>query len=378
MANKIQIKRGLKTNLPILDVGEPGFCTDTGEVFFGDGSANHQVVMHNEYNANTILAATTDNTPVALTIAEQRIIGRKTGGNITDLANAEIMAILSGGAAADFSMNSKKITSLATPTDDTDAATKLYVDDIIATNDAMVFKGTIGSGGTVESLPTTHDIGWTYKVITAGTYAGKVCEIGDMLISLVSRSGSGNTNADWAVIQANIDGAVTGPASAIDERIAVFNGATGKVIKDGGVAVSGLATSTHVHGNITNDGKIGSISGLVIVTTADGVLTTLTAGSSGQFLAHDATFATPPNDNTATAVDDILDGSNSGTAITYAPYSTSQAASATPRFYTHATDPSGTSRLNVSSYFYATRLYDDGIRVLNQNSDIDCGAFPIT
>jgi hypothetical protein len=48
MANKIQIKRGLKTNLPILDSGEPGFCTDTGEVFFGDGSANHQVVMHSQ------------------------------------------------------------------------------------------------------------------------------------------------------------------------------------------------------------------------------------------------------------------------------------------------------------------------------------------
>jgi hypothetical protein len=375
MANKIQIKRGLKINLPILDSGEPGFCTDTGEVFFGDGSANHQVVMHNEYNANTILAAITDNTPAALTIAEQRIVGRKTGGNITDLTNAEIMAILSGGAAADFSMNSKKITTLATPTADTDAATKLYVDNIISTNDAMVFKGTIGLGGTVEALPTTHDVGWTYRVITADTYADKVCEIGDMLISLVSREGSGNTDADWSVFQTNIDGAVTGPSSATDERIAVFNGISGKVIKDGGVAISELATSTHVHGNITNDGKIGSTPGLVIVTTADGVLNVLTAGSSGQFLAHDATFTTPPNDNTATAVDDILDGSNDGTAITYAPYSTSQAANASPRFYTHATNPSGTSRLNVSSYFYATQLYDDGIRVLNQNSDIDCGSF---
>jgi hypothetical protein len=375
MANKIQIKRGLKTNLPILNSGEPGFCTDTGEVFFGDGSANHQVVMHNEYNANTILTADTDNTPAALTIAEQRIVGRKTGGNITDLTNAEIMAILSGGAAADFSMNSQKITTLATPTADADAATKLYVDSIIATNDAMVFKGTIGSGGTVEALPTTHDVGWTYRVITADTYAGKVCEIGDMLISLVSREDSGNTDADWSVFQTNIDGAVTGPSSATDERIAVFNGITGKIIKDGGTAISGLATSTHVHGNISNDGKIGSTTDLIVKTTTDGALTTLAAGTSGQFLAYNGSWATPPNDNTATAIDDILDGSNTGTAITYTPYSTSQAASETPKFYTHATNPSGTSRLNVSSYFYATQLYDDGIRVLNQNSDIDGGAF---
>ena len=36
MANKIQIRRGLKTNLPNLDVGEPAICTDTKEVFIGN------------------------------------------------------------------------------------------------------------------------------------------------------------------------------------------------------------------------------------------------------------------------------------------------------------------------------------------------------
>jgi hypothetical protein len=41
-----------------------------------------------------------------------------------------------------------------------------------ATNDAMVFKGTIGAGGTVTQLPTTHEAGWTYKVISNGSLAG--------------------------------------------------------------------------------------------------------------------------------------------------------------------------------------------------------------
>ncbi|HCF71936.1 MAG TPA: hypothetical protein DER33_10220 [Syntrophomonas sp.] len=40
MANKIQIKRGLKTNLPALDVGEPALCTDTKEVFIGNSGGN--------------------------------------------------------------------------------------------------------------------------------------------------------------------------------------------------------------------------------------------------------------------------------------------------------------------------------------------------
>lgn len=88
-----------------------------------------------------------------------------------------------------------------------------YVSDAIsrgiAASDAMIFKGTIGTGGTVTSLPTTYQTGWTYRVITAGTYAGNVCEVGDLIIALVDRSGSSNANSDWTVAQTNIDGAIT-------------------------------------------------------------------------------------------------------------------------------------------------------------------------
>ncbi|MFR1707656.1 MAG: hypothetical protein ACLSV2_02045 [Clostridium sp.] len=40
MANKIQIKRGIKSNLPFLSDGEFGLCTDTKEVFVGNGGEN--------------------------------------------------------------------------------------------------------------------------------------------------------------------------------------------------------------------------------------------------------------------------------------------------------------------------------------------------
>ena len=39
------------------------------------------------------------------------------------------------------------------------------------------------------------------------------------------------------------DGDVVGPASAVDERVAVFDGTTGKLLKDGGAAVADLATA---------------------------------------------------------------------------------------------------------------------------------------
>jgi hypothetical protein len=51
-------------------------------------------VMESDFDAQTILAATADNTPAALTVAEQRIVGRKTGGNIAALTAAEIITML--------------------------------------------------------------------------------------------------------------------------------------------------------------------------------------------------------------------------------------------------------------------------------------------
>lgn len=50
MPNKIQFKRGLKASLPDLDAGEPGYCTDTQELFIGNSSGeNAQVVMQHSY-----------------------------------------------------------------------------------------------------------------------------------------------------------------------------------------------------------------------------------------------------------------------------------------------------------------------------------------
>jgi hypothetical protein len=40
MANLIKIKRGLKEDLPTLEIGELGFCTDTNELFIGKENEN--------------------------------------------------------------------------------------------------------------------------------------------------------------------------------------------------------------------------------------------------------------------------------------------------------------------------------------------------
>jgi len=58
----------------------------------------------------------------------------------------------------------------------------------------MVLKGSLGTTGTITQLPTdgSANIGDTYKVITAGTYAGTVAKIGDFF-SCLTKTSSVNT-----------------------------------------------------------------------------------------------------------------------------------------------------------------------------------------
>lgn len=136
-----------------------------------------------------------------------------------------------------------------TPTTDTGIANKKYVDDSIASgiaaSDAMIFKGTIGTGGNVTSLPTTYKTGWTYRVITAGTYAGNVCEVGDLIIALVDRAGSGNANSDWTVAQTNINGAIT--SIGANSPISISGSGASRTVSH---ANSGVTAGTY--GNIQN------------------------------------------------------------------------------------------------------------------------------
>lgn len=176
----------------------------------------------------------------------------------------------------------------------TAAAVVAAIDNKIATADAMIYKGTLGTDGTVTKVPANgYKVGWTYKVITAGTYAGIKCEVGDMLIAINNGPISGTTvvNADWTVVQANIDGAVTGPASATAGHIAVFDGATGKVIKDGTYTIATSVPSNAVF----TDTKVTSVdnhykpaNGTTLIGTAGSpvtaggkVITGITADSSG-------------------------------------------------------------------------------------------------
>lgn len=97
------------------------------------------------------------------------------------------------------------------------------------------FQGVVNS--TVTLPPYNYKAGWLYSVQEAGTYAGNVCEVGDLIICVKDYASGSASNADWEVLQANLDGAVTGPSHSVAAHVVVFDGTSGKRIKDSGFTI---------------------------------------------------------------------------------------------------------------------------------------------
>lgn len=123
------------------------------------------------------------------------------------------------------------------------------------------FKGSLTS---TNGLPTVaYQAGWQYVVEESGTYAGVRCEVGDMIICINSYVAGSASNADWNVLQVNIVGAVSGPASAVAQHVAVFNGTTGKVIADSGFTLGTSVPANALFTDTTYDLATDTTAGLM-------------------------------------------------------------------------------------------------------------------
>lgn len=266
------------TKTDITALGIP--ATDTNTTYTFQGASNGFKVTSSNGETQTVIVSPSIKNNVTKTDAAT------TAGYIPKFNNTT--GVIENGYSVQTTLASS---STAIPTA---AAVVAAIDNKIAAADAMIYKGTLGTDGTVTKVPANgYKVGWTYKVITAGTYAGIKCEVGDMLIAINNGPVSGTTvvNADWTVVQANIDGAVTGPASATAGHIAVFDGATGKVIKDGTYTIATSVPSNAVF----TDTKVTSVdnhykpaNGTTLIGTAGSpvtaggkVVTGITADSSG-------------------------------------------------------------------------------------------------
>jgi hypothetical protein len=150
-----------------------------------------------------------------------------------------VFKVSADGAAWTEAIRIDKDTGLASlasdPASAMHAATKQYVDQIVAAQDAMVFKGVVDCAANPDY--PAGDRGDTYRVSVAGKIGGGSgvnVEAGDLLLCLTDSTASGDqatVGANWSIQQTNLDGAVIGPASVTDGVPALFDGVTGKLIK---------------------------------------------------------------------------------------------------------------------------------------------------
>lgn len=195
-----------------------------------------------------------------LSVTSAKIPENPTIPNAVTGTGLKVDKIVVGNEGSKVKTSDKGITATApsSSSDDTTVPTSkavwTAVSNGIAAADAMIYRGTFAGGSTGEygALTPFANNGWTYKVTTAGKINGKAVEIGDMLIcntdgtSAATSSNYSTIAANWDVIQANIDGAVTGPSSSTNAHVAVFDGSTGKVIKDSGFTIGKSVPSNAV------------------------------------------------------------------------------------------------------------------------------------
>lgn len=233
-------------------------------LYFIEGTDNKGIIYKGEKQISgyvKTVSKATDGKSLTITLFDDTVITASfaVAADLTAVqtaleASLTTHAAITGGSTKGHvslsdSTNSTSSTSsgiAATPKAVKDAldAAKSYADGRLAANDAMVFKGTLGTGGTVSALPTTnYGAGHTYRIITAGTYAGQTCEVGDLIICIKDYVSGATINNDWTVVQTNIDGSLvvtSGSTLTADTVIlgagtktakSLANGSNGQVLK---------------------------------------------------------------------------------------------------------------------------------------------------
>lgn len=154
--------------------------------------------------------------------------------------------------------------------------------------------GNITSDGKIGIAATLPIITTTGGVLITGSFGsgvGTFCQGND---SRLSDARTPLSHIHGNITNAGAIGSTTGlPIITTTSGVlttGTFGTAAGSFCQGNDSRLSDARIPTaHTHGNITNVGAIGSTSGLMIKTTTSGVLTTLAAGTTAQYLRGDGT-----------------------------------------------------------------------------------------
>lgn len=262
-------------------------ATDTNTTYTFAGGTNQFTVTPSNGTAQTVSV-----TP--------SIANNVTGSNLT--ANTIIL----GNGNSGVKKSGKTIVTTLGSDDTTLPTSKAVKDAIDALPEPMIFKGTLGTGGTITSLPAaaSGNNGFTYKVITAGTYASQSAKAGDVFIS------NGNS---WNLIPSGDE-----PSGTVT-NIATGTGLTGGPITSSGT-ISHADTSSQA--SVSNSGRtyiqsitldsMGHVTGIAsatetVVNTDEKVKQRLDAGNANRPLL----FSRVTTEQTATDSIDMVYRNNS-------------------------------------------------------------------
>lgn len=141
------------------------------------------------------------------------------------------------------SKDNKVISINSSSTDTQYPSAKAVYTAIESLPEPMIFKGTVGRGGTITTLPTngSANIGDTYKVMLDGTYADIEAKVGDTFIC-VSKTETSNT---WEIIPSGDEprGTVTSVTLKASSPIVIDNTAA--------IIDSGIRTIGHTSSGVT-------------------------------------------------------------------------------------------------------------------------------
>ena len=321
-----------KSNLALGTTSATAFRGDYGNIAYTHSQAAH-APSDAQKNADITKAEIEEKLIGNITTHTHNYAGSSSAGGAATSANkvnASLVVKLNGGSTEGtnlFTFNGSAAKNInITPSSIGAATTSVVttsVNGLMSSTDKSKLDG-IAANANNYSHPT-------YTSKTSGLYK-------------VTVDGTGHVRATTAVTKADITGlGIPGSDTTYSVATTSANGLMSSTDKS---KLDGIAANANNYSHPTTSGNKHIPSG----------------GSSGQILrwSADGTATWGADNNTATAASNILSGSNSGTQITYAPYTAQQAKLS---FDTSTTNPTRTDRLNLNGNLHATNIASNTVKI---------------